>query len=447
MPMTELPVSGLTHRRVLKIAIPIVLANATIPILGVVDTGVVGQLGLAAPIGAVGIGAIILTASYWIFGFLRMGTTGLTSQAVGAGDSVEIRAMLMRVLLSGLVAGLLLILLQSLLMALAFWISPASEEVERLARGYISIRIYSAPAAVAIFGITGWLIALERTRAVLALQLWMNGLNVGLDLLFVLNFGWGVNGVAFATFLAEWSGLALGLWLCRSGFAEGIWRDFARIFNTARLKRMLVVNGDIMIRSVLLQAAFMSFLFLGAGLGDVTLAANQVLIQFLHVTAYALDGFAFAAETLVGQALGARARPALRRAAVLTSLWGVVIVVALSLIFLFLGPQIIHLMTTSEPVRGRAETMLIWMVLAPLIGIASWMLDGIFIGATRTRDMRIAMLISVSVYVLAVVILLPAFGNHGLWAAVMVFFIARAVTLGVRYPALEAAADAPGEAA
>jgi len=432
--------TGLTHRRVLKIAVPIVLANLTVPLLGAVDTGVVGQIKEAAPIGAVGIGAIILSAIYWIFGFLRMGTTGLTSQAHGAGDRAEVSALLIRALLVAWAAGAVFILLQLPLMNLAFMISPASTEVETLARGYIGIRVWSAPAAISIYGLTGWLIAQERTRAVLILQLWMNGLNVVLDLWFVLGLGWGVNGVALATFLAEWSGLALGLFLCRNGFSAGLWRQGARIFDRAKLRRMLAVNTDIMVRSVLLQAAFLSFLFLGAGLGDATLAANQVLLQFLHVTAYALDGFAFAAETLVGQALGAGRRTALRRAAILTSLWGVGIVAVLALAFAFAGGLIIDIMTKAPEVRLLARDYLPWMVLAPLIGIASWMLDGVFIGATRTRDMRIAMIISTAIYALAVALLLPLWGNNGLWAALMIFFAARAVTLALRYPALEAQA-------
>jgi len=438
--MTSPATSGLTHRRVLKIAVPIVLANMTVPLLGAVDTGVVGQIAAAAPIGAVGIGAIILSAIYWIFGFLRMGTTGLTAQAHGAGDRAEVGALLVRALLVAGAAGLGFIVLQQPLMNVAFAISPASDRVESLARGYIGIRVWSAPAAISIYGLTGWLIALERTRAVLALQLWMNGLNVVLDLWFVLGLGWGVGGVALATFLAEWSGLALGLLLCRDGFSGGAWRRGALIFDRLRLRRMLAVNTDIMIRSVLLQAAFLSFLFLGGGLGDVTLAANQVLLQFLHVTAYALDGFAFAAETLVGQAMGARRRVALRRAAVMTSMWGVGVVVVLALSFALAGASIIDIMTRAPEVRAMAHAYLFWMVMAPLFGIASWMLDGVFIGATRTRDMRNAMIVSTAVYAVAVAAMLPLWGNDGLWAALMLFFAVRALTLALRYPALEAQA-------
>lgn len=291
----------LTHRRVLKIALPIVLSNATVPILGAVDTGVVGQLGAAAPIGAVGIGAVIISGVYWIFGFLRMGTTGLAAQALGRGDRAEVSALLSRALMIAFAAGAALIALQWPIFAAAFTLAPASAEVETLARDYLAIRVWSAPAAIAIYGLTGWLIAQERTGAVLVLQLWMNGVNIALDLWFVLGLGWGVPGVAVATFLAEWSGLALGLWLCRDAFATPAWRDRARIFDAARLRHMAAVNTDILIRSVLLQSIVISFLFWGAGFGDVPLAANQVLLQFLNITAFALDGFAFAAEAWWGR--------------------------------------------------------------------------------------------------------------------------------------------------
>ena len=441
---TPLP---LTHARVLRIAGPIVLSNATVPILGAVDTGVVGQMGQAAPIGAVGLGAVILTALYWVFGFLRMGTTGLAAQALGRGDEPEAAALLSRALLIAGAAGVAIIALQLPLFAGAFALAPASAEVEGLARDYMAIRVWSAPALIALYGVTGWLIARERTGAVLILQLWMNGLNIALDLLFVLSFGWGVQGVATATFLAEWSGLALGLWLCRSAFAGGAWADRARVLDPERLRHMAAVNGDILLRSLLLQAAFVSFLFLASDLGDVTLAANQVLIQFLEITAYALDGFAFAAEALVGQAFGAHAVPRLRRASLLCSAWGAAAAVLLAAGFAGLGPGIIDLMVgtgedpaEAEAVRAAARLYLPWVVAAPLVGLASWMLDGIFIGATRTRDMRNMMAISFAVYAGAVAILLPALGNHGLWLAMLVFFVARAVTLGARYPALERAA-------
>ncbi len=375
-------VQEVTHARVLKIAIPIVISNATIPILGIVDTGVVGQMGEAAPIGAVGIGAIILTAIYWFFGFLRMGTTGLAAQARGQGDLGEVAAILTRVLMIGLGAGVILIAAQSLLFWGAFKVSPASPEVEELASGYLGIRIWSAPAAIAIYGLLGWLIAAERTGAVLALQVWMNGVNIVLDLWFVLGLGWGVNGVAFATFLAEWSALGLGLWLCRSAFNVPDWRDWGRVFDKVRLIRFAQVNGDILIRTAALQSIFLSFMMFAARFGDVTLAANQILLQFLYVTGYALDGFAFAAEAMVGAAMGATDRRTLRRASILSSFWGLICNIGLAAAFFVFGPMMIEIMSEAKEVNATAMDYLPWMVAAPLVGLTSWMLDGIFIGAT-----------------------------------------------------------------
>ena len=433
----------ITHARVMKIALPIVLSNATVPILGAVDTGVVGQMGLAAPIGAVGIGSVILTTIYWIFGFLRMGTVGLTGQALGAGDRGEVAALLTRALLIGGTGGLVLIALQMPIFWVALQVSPSSDEVETLAKSYMSIRIWSSPAAIGLYGITGWLIAQERTRAVLVIQLWMNGLNMGLDVWFVLGMDWGVEGVATATFLAEWTGLALGLWFCREAFRVPDWRNWPIVFHAARLKHMMLINVDILIRSLLLETIFVSFLFITGGMGDVVLAANQVLLQFLMITAFAMDGFAFSAEALVGQALGARQRATLRRAALVTSIWGFLIGLALMVVFAFGGGLLIDLLTTSEPVRESARTFLVYMVLAPILGTGAWMLDGIFIGATRTKDLRNMMIISVLIYAVAAAILVPVFGAHGPWIALLISFVARGATLAARYPALEAEADRP----
>jgi MATE family multidrug resistance protein len=434
----------LTHRRVLAIALPIVLSNATVPILGVVDTAVVGQLGEAAPIGAVGIGAIVLSSVYWIFGFLRMGTTGLTSQASGAGDCDEVDALLSRALLIGITAGVVMIAAQMFIIRGAFWISPASAEVESLARDYMVIRILSAPATIALYCITGWLIAQERTRAVLVIQMGMNGANILLSYYMGLELGWGIEGVAWATFVAEWGGLVLGLWFCRAAFAGTAWRSAARVFDVVRLKHLAGVNSDILIRSVLLQAIFVSFLFFGANFGDVPLAANQILMQFLQVTAYALDGFAFSAEALVGKALGAKARTALRRSAILSSLWGGIVCVGLAICFALFGGAIIDVMTTAPDVREMARVYLPYMVAAPIVGVAAWMLDGIFIGATRTKDMRNMMLISTVIYFATVIPLMAVFGNHGLWFGLLLNFIVRGVTLGWKYPALEAEAEMRG---
>ena len=434
---------GITHRRVLTIAIPIVISNATVPILGAVDTGVIGQLGAAAPIGAVGIGAIILGALYWIFGFLRMGTVGLTSQALGAGDKREVAALFFRATGIGVLAGLGFILFQAPMFAGAFWVSPASAEVEALARDYMSIRVWSAPAAIAIYGLSGWLIAQERTGAVLMIQLLMNLSNILLDLWFVLGLGLGVEGVAIATLIAEWGGLILGLYLCRSVLNGLAWPMWQQIFDRLRLIRMAQVNLDILIRSVLLQAGFVSFLFFGADLGDVTLAANQVLLQFVYMASYAMDGFVFAAESLVGQAMGARAVAQLRRGASVTAIWAFGSAVFMAAMFWAFGPVVIDVMAKDASVQEAARMYLPHMALAPLLGALAWMLDGVFIGATRTRDMRNMMIVSFLGYCVLVALLLPGLGNHGLWLAMNGFFLLRGMSLALRYPALERAAACP----
>lgn len=436
------PAQPLTHRRVLKIAMPIVLSNATVPILGAVDVGVVGQMGQAAPIGAVAMGAIILTTLYWFFGFLRMGTVGLVGQAEGAGDRAEVSALLTRALIIAGCAGLGLIVLQGALFYAAFLVSPATEEVESLARDYLAIRIWSAPAAIAVFALTGWLVAMERTGGVFWVQLVMNGVNIGLDLWFVLGLGWGVEGVAIATVIAEFTGAAVGLYLCRSAFANPAWKDWPRVFDRARMLHMAAVNRDIFLRSAMLMAIFTSFVFYGAAFGDVTLASNEVLIQFMYITAYAMDGFAFAAETLIARAIGRRDKGRVRRAAVLTAGWGLVVCVVMSAGFGLTGPWLIDVMAKDAAVQAEARVYLPWMVAAPLVGCAAWMLDGIFIGATRGKDMRNMMFISFVIYFGFVELAMPVWGNHGLWAAMLISFLARGVTLGSRYPALERSAEA-----
>ena len=327
--------SNITHKRILTISIPIILSNVTIPLLGLVDTAVIGQLGKVAPIGAVGIGALIISAIYWIFGFLRMGTTGLTAQAVGKKDNQEIIALLSRTLLIGITAGFVLILIKDFIFWGSFKVSPASEEVENLAYSYMKIRIYSAPAAISIFGILGWLIAQERTRMVLLLQLWMNGSNILLDFLFVIGFNWGVEGVALATVFAEVSSFFLGIFICRSAFIGSAWRSFHLVLNKAKISKMAVVNFDILIRSMFLQAAFILFMFLSSDINDDILAINQILLQFLSISAYALDGFAFSAEALIGQAFGTKSVRSLRKVSIFATFWAFLAAIVLTLCFYF----------------------------------------------------------------------------------------------------------------
>ena len=427
----------ITNKRVLTIAIPIVLSNITVPILGAVDTAVVGQLGKAAPVAAVGVGAIIITSFYWLFGFLRMGTTGLVAQAVGSKDESEVRAYLLRALILGLLAGFFIFLLRTPLMELGLWISPASSDVEKLAQKYISIRVWSAPAAIGLYGIVGWLIALERTKSVLFLQFFMNGVNVLLDIWFVLVLNWGVQGVAIATVIAEVSALILGLLICYDRFKDKSWPTLRIVFSIAKLKNMLSINLDILLRSIILEIIFVSFLLYGGKFGDVKLAANQVLLQFLHIAAHGLDGFALAAETLVGQAFGKKDRSILRKSIIVSSKLAFLLSCIMAISFLLFGSSLIDLMTTAENVRLEAKSYIIFITLVPILGVSAYMLDGIFIGATKTKDMRNMMFITLIFYVIALLLLVPYFQNTGLWSALLISFIVRGATLAFRYPSLE----------
>jgi MATE family multidrug resistance protein len=431
----------ITHRRVLKIAIPIMLSNVTVPLMGLVDVFTIGQTPEATPLAAVSLGVVVISTLYWVFGFLRMGTTGLVGQAVGAGDDIEVATLLSRALLISAAAGLTLILVQTPIFSLAAYWSDASEDAEALMLQYMGVRIWSAPAAIAVFALTGWLIAMERTGGVFAVQFVMNGLNIVLSLWFVLGLGWGVPGAALASVAGELAGAGLGLWLCRSNFTNSAAWTFARVFDKVKLASMMSVNRDILIRSLLLMTIFSSLPFLASPFGDTVVAANAVLLQFLHIIGHALDGFAFAAEALVARAFGRRDRARLRRSAILTSVWGAAACLTFAVFFALAGPWLISLLTVDVTVQATATTYLPWMVAMPILVLGPFMLDGIFIGATRARDMRNMMVISALVFWVLVLAALPHWGNHGLWAALSASLIARGLTMAARYPALERAAE------
>ncbi|MDO9637039.1 MAG: MATE family efflux transporter [Pseudotabrizicola sp.] len=435
--------AAITHRRVLNIALPLLVSNATIPLLGLVDTAVIGQMGAAAPIGAVGLGGIILSSVYMLFTFLGMGTSGLTAQAHGRGQPRETALVLHRALLIASLCGAALILLHLPVLAGAFALSPASDEVEDLARSYVSIRIWGAPATIAIYAMTGWLIAQERTRAVLMLQLCINGINIVLDVVFVISLGLGVPGVAAATLIGEWTGFCLALWLCRAAFVPAMRSRWGEIAERVALKRIMAMNADLMLRSVLLQASYTSFVFLSAGQGDVSLAANQLLLQFLHLFSYMLDAFAYSAEALVGQAVGARAVVPLRRAAILSGQWALGGSLVLTTAALFGGPQLITLMTTAPDVQAEAMRYLPWVWIMPLASFGSFIFDGIFIGATLSRQMRNVMFMSLIFYLITIVIGMPLIGNHALWLGIIVMSLSRTLLMARAYPQVEAKARLP----
>lgn len=429
--------TAVTHRTVMAIALPIMASNISIPLLGIVDTAVVGQLGDAYYIGAVAVGAMIFSFLFWGFGFLRMGTTGLTAQADGAGDNDELRAVLGRALAIAAVAGIALILLHAPVGWIAFAMVDASGEVESHARSYFAIRIWSAPATLANYAILGWFIGLDRTPVAFTLQIILNGLNMALNALLVLVFDLKVEGVAIGTVIAETAAAGTGFYLVARELRRraGLW-NAALIRDAGKLRRTLAVNRDIMIRSLCLIFAISFFTVRGARFGDTTLAANAVLWNLFHLTSYLLDGFAFAAEVFVGKAVGARDSGRFRRAVAISSLWAGVVSMFVAAAFILFGGVFIDLLTVNEEVRAAARHYLPWVVLAPVAAVACFQLDGIYVGATRTNDMRNMMVLSLAIYFAAWWILEAAYGNHGLWASMIVLFAARGATLGIRYPVL-----------
>jgi MATE family multidrug resistance protein len=438
----ELSRTGITnkamHRDVWQLAFPIILSNVSVPLLGIVDTAVVGHLPGPQYIGAVAIGALIFGFLYWGFGFLRMGTSGFTAQALGAGDGVEVRSVLARGLIAAALFSLLVLTFQWPLKVMAFGLINASGQVEILAWEYYQARIWGAPATLANYAIVGWFIGIRNTRAVLIMQLVMNGLNIVLDLWFVMEMGLGVAGVAWASVISEYVAIGIGLILVRRNLIiiGGHWIKES-VFDTDKLKRLIAVNRDIFLRTLCLQAALALFTALGARMGDTVLAANTILLNFQSLMAYALDAFAHAVGALAGGFLGAKDRNSFRQAVKVSTIWAVIFAIIFSLFYGMFGGLLVDFMTDIEDVRTLTRVYLPWMILTPLISVWSFQLDGIFIGATRTADMRNSMMISLLVFILALGLLVPIYANHGLWAALIVLMIARAITLGLYYPALE----------
>lgn len=431
------------HGQVLAIALPITLSNATVPLIGFVDTAVVGQLGAPHLMGGVAIGSVIFNILYWTFSFLRMGTTGLTAQALGAGNSRDIAGHLMRALMVAALIGLALVVFQVPLRSAALWMTGGSPEVQAATTSYYDIRIWAAPAGLVNFALLGWLIGLGRAGMAFALQLLLNLSNIGLALLFGNWLGYGIAGVAVAAVVAEIVAAIAGLVVAwRLAWQLGARAPLSDVGDRVELMRSLSLNGDLVVRSLTGYAALILFTSAGAGAGDVTLAANALLYGIMAVAIYLLDGFAFAAEALVGRSIGAGDRAGFHQAVRISTLWAAVFAILLGLAIWVSGPALIALSAKSQPVQAAARDYLIWVALAPLAGVWCFQLDGIFTGATRTRDMRNMMVLSIAIYIVAFAALAQAFANHGIWASYLVLFVARAVTLGAKLPGLVSAAFA-----
>ncbi len=418
-----------THRMVLAIAAPMTLAYLTTPLVGIVDTAVVGQFGDAALIGGLAVGAVIFSTVFTAFNFLRMGTTGFVAQAYGAGDETEQQAIFWRAASIAAIAGVLLVLLTPLVLRLGLSATAPDPAVSAAAGEYVAIRMLSAPFALINYAILGLLLGQARALAGLVLQSLINGINIVLSIQFGLTMGFGVAGVAWATVIGE-TVVAIGalVWLWH-GFDRTRSPGRARIFERTQFLRLMAVNRDIVIRSFALLAAFVVFTRIGAQFGTVTLAANAILLNFFFVAGHYLDGFAVAAEQIVGRAVGSRQGRPFWRAVRLTSLWGFGLAGMTTLVVLLAGPVFIDLMTTADDVRVAARTYLAWAAITAVAGVLAFQMDGVYVGMTLSVDMRNLMLVALAVFLALASTLTPLYGNHALWLSFNLFLLLRGVSL------------------
>lgn len=412
-----------------------ILANISTPLLGMVDTAVVGHLSSAHYLGAVAIGSMIFTFVFWGFGFLRMATTGLNAQAYGREDQIAMQAVLFQAIWLAILIALALLIIQTPIRDLALWLVSSSTNVEQYAAIYFDIRIWSAPATLMNYAILGWLIGREASKAALSMVLVINIANIVLDLLLVNGLGMHVDGVAWASVAAEYLGLLTGIVLL-TGYGVNLqaWQLARRWQNFRAGFRGLEVHGNFMIRTFVLILCFAFFTSQGARQGDTVLAANSVLLNFITFMAFVLDGFANATEVLTGKALGRKNQAELKRALWLTGIWSLMMALIFMLIYALFGQQIIRLLTSIDAVVALADQYLIWVVIAPIFGVWSYLFDGLFVGATRSREMRNSMLFSAFLVYLPAWYLLQGFGNHGLWAAILLFLLARGFSQSLYIP-------------
>ena len=423
-----------TDREVWRIAAPMILSNISVPLLGMVDTGVVGHLDSPVYLGAVAIGSTIFTFIYTGMNFLRMGTTGIAAQAYGANDNDGLRAALGQALIVSTAIAILLLLTQMPLSRLAMLLLGGDAETQIFARDYFVIRIWSAPGTLANYALIGWFLGLQNARVPLAIFLTINLTNIALDLLFVLVLGMTVDGVALASVIAEYSGLLVG-----SGFAvrelrkrSGAW-PLQRLTRLSAYRAFFAVNANLFIRTMALMSTLGFVTAWGARLGPLILAANAVLMNFQMLTALGLDGIAHAAEAMVGKAVGEKRRDALETAVRLTLKWSAIFSLGFTAIYLVAGPSIVSILTDIDEVRTTANRYLPWLVVSPVVSVWCFLYDGVFVGATRAREMRDVMLASALGVFLPAWYLSLSLGNDGLWLAFLLFLASRGIGMHIVY--------------
>ena len=418
-----------TDKRIFTLAYPIILANISIPVLSVTDTAVIGHLGALDVLAGISMGAVLIGSIYWFFGFLRMGVTGLVAQARAADQNVEVSSILIRVLIIGGACGIILIAVHSFLFSSIFYFLEGDKDAEELAIKYMSIRILAAPFAISMFVFVGWLFGMGKTFHSLCLLVAVNLLNILLDIIFVKFLYLGIAGVAYATIISEICGFCIGIYLSREFLLNKERIKVKLIFLSNKWKSFILLNIDIVIRSTLLQSVFLSYLIFGTLFGSEVLAANHILLQITFLSAYALDGIAFSAEILVGEAIGKRRYEEFKKVVKSALKLGFIFSGVISVSIYSLGFLVVDLMTSIKEVRLICYDFIIWISIMPIVSVFSYVYDGIFLGAARGKEIRIAMCQSFAIFFTCAIVLIPLIENTGLWTSIVVFNSVRAITL------------------
>ena len=418
-----------TDKRIFTLAYPIILANISIPVLSVTDTAVIGHLGALDVLAGISMGAVLIGSIYWFFGFLRMGVTGLVAQARAADQNVEVSSILIRGLIIGGAGGIILIAVHSFLFSSIFYFLEGDKDAEELAIEYMSIRILAAPFAISMFVFVGWLFGMGKTFHSLCLLVAVSLLNILLDIIFVKFLYLGIAGVAYATIISEICGFCIGIYLSREFLLNKERIKVKLIFLSNKWKSFILLNIDIVIRSTLLQSVFLSYLIFGTLFGSEVLAANHILLQITFLSAYALDGIAFSAEILVGEAIGKRRYEEFKKVVKSALKLGFIFSGVISVSIYSLGFLVVDLMTSIKEVRLICYDFIIWISIMPIVSVFSYVYDGIFLGAARGKEIRIAMCQSFAIFFTCAIVLIPLIENTGLWTSIVVFNSVRAITL------------------
>ena len=418
------------NKRILSLAVPSIISNITVPLLGLVDVAIVGHIGDAAYIGAIAVGSMLFNVVYWLFGFLRMGTSGMTSQALGRRDLAEVTRLLLRSLSIGVGIGLLFVVLQPLLIRGGLWAMSPEADVMDLARRYCQVCIWGAPAVLGLYGFTGWYIGMQNTRVPMVVSLTQNVVNIIASLLLVFCGGMTVEGVALGTVIAQWWGFGMAALFFRLHYRRLGNYDYRRnLFSAEPLRKFFSLNRDIFLRTVCLVAVNLSFTAAGSREGTLVLAVNTLLMTLFTLFSYFMDGFAYAAEALAGKYYGAGNREAFRQVVRGVFLYGTVVAAGFTLLYIVGGERFLGLLTSDSRVVAASGEYFRWAVLVPLSGMAAFVFDGIFVGITQSKPMLLSTLIASATFFVLYLLLHPAMGNHALWLAFLVYLAVRGLVL------------------